>query len=316
MGWLHYRITFRLLSPLHVGHRKAGNLMQTRRYVPGKSLWGALTARLTQDAGSGFKPEAYEAVGRVVQSCFRFGYLYPAYMETGAAGVPDAEELKPFFPWEKGRVPFDYLFLESHTGTAVDAGSRGALAGSLHETEFISPQTRPERDNPLSLPVYLTGDLWVKKTPGEVEKNLQEVPEALRGVAVKAFAEWGSGLDKLQLGGEQKYGWGMVRLVAKKETEKLIHPGWQWVKSEDGEVVLAAVEDDAPLLAHALATEVGSGRQLIPVRGSVEPVVGRETRQDGFGASLSPALICWEPGGKVRRNQKMRVEGNGIWRPV
>ncbi|MBE3588101.1 MAG: hypothetical protein IMW93_06025 [Thermoanaerobacteraceae bacterium] len=315
MGWLHYRIAFRLLSSLHVGHRKTGNLMQTRRYVPGKSLWGALTARLTRDAGSGFKPEAYEAMGRVIQSCFRFGYLYPAYLET-EVDAPDPENLKPCFPWGKDKVPFDYLFLGSYTGTAVDESNRGALTGSLHETEFISPHTRPVRDNPLSFPVYLVGDLWIRKTPGEIENHLKEFPEALRSMVMNATSGWENVLDKLQLGGEQKYGWGLVRLIAKKETEKLIHPGWQWVKSDEGEVVLVARQDDAPLLAHALATEKGSCRQFIPVRGPIEPVVGRETRKEGFGAFLSPALICWEPGGKVKQNQKMRVEDNGIWKPV
>ena len=46
MTWTVYRVTWRLLAPMHIGWRKLGNMQQTRPYVTGRNLWGAFTARL------------------------------------------------------------------------------------------------------------------------------------------------------------------------------------------------------------------------------------------------------------------------------
>ena len=63
MAWTHYRLKFRLISPLFVGFRRSGNLWETRRYVPGKVLWAALTARLTRDRGLGKRLQRMPARG-------------------------------------------------------------------------------------------------------------------------------------------------------------------------------------------------------------------------------------------------------------
>ena len=46
-----YRLVFQIKSPLHIGWRRIGNLMQTQYYVPGRSFWGAVTANLTRWLG-------------------------------------------------------------------------------------------------------------------------------------------------------------------------------------------------------------------------------------------------------------------------
>src|SRR5213082_2804295 len=72
MTWTAYRIVFRLLSPMHIGWRKVGNLQQTRPYVLGRSLWGALTARLTRISGS----NDYSEIGEQVDQQLAFTYFY------------------------------------------------------------------------------------------------------------------------------------------------------------------------------------------------------------------------------------------------
>lgn len=177
MAWTHYRLKFRLLSPLHVGYRRVGNLMQTRRYVPGKLLWAALTARLTRDHHDGSQGSEYRRIGDLVQEHFRFGYLWPSLN-----GEP------PYFPWEHG--DFDYLFLDSYASTALDYDRSAALEGQLRETEFLAPRTRTDRA------VCLTGDLWVQE---------DDLPTDLVG--------WKRALQHVQLGGERGYGWGRVTLA-------------------------------------------------------------------------------------------------------
>ncbi len=176
MAWTHYRLKFRLISPLFVGFRRSGNLWETRRYVPGKVLWAALTARLTRDRGLGNRGEAYVTTGANVHGGFRFGYLWPSL-----------DGAEPYLPWE--HADFDYQLLHSFVSTSVDVARSAALEGSLHETEYIAPRTRTGD------PVYLVGDLWVASASSITEH------------------EWRSTLANLRLGGELKYGWGRVELT-------------------------------------------------------------------------------------------------------
>ena len=319
MTWEHYRLGFRLISPLHIGYRKVGNLMQTRPYATAKALWGALTARLTRLSGYGSRAEAYLAIGEAVRTCFRFGYLYPALSERKDGKAESPNELEPRFPWEESEVPFDYLFLGSYASTALDYEARSALEGSLHETEFISPRTRPFAGCELGRQVYLVGDLWVAAEPlqsEEAKQRLETVGSSLRDEALKAIGLWKEALKSLQLGGERGYGWGRVEPLKIEETgEETVHRSWRWDLNFKDDVVLMAEENEAPLIAHALA----AGKHALPegdVQGSIEPLLGRETRMDrkpGFGTWLSEVKICWEPGGKVREGLRIRIGRDGIW---
>ncbi len=176
MGWEHYPLTFRMLSPLRVGWREAGNLQITRPYVTGKVLWGALTARLTRNLGEGGRGGAYRDVGENLRKYMRFGYLWPS------VNPPE-----PCYPWDAPE-DFAYRFIDSYVSTAQNAGIGSAEDGSLHETEFIAPYTRQGE------PVFLVGSLWVEETcPYPVQ-------------------QWQEALAQVQLGGERRYGWGRVRL--------------------------------------------------------------------------------------------------------
>ncbi len=172
MTWIANRVTFRLLSPMHIGWRKLGNLQQTRPYVTGRSFWGALTARLTREYGS----KDYKGIGEKVDEQLAFTYFYPSTSKD-----PDAVEL---WPWGDNWDKFAWAFLGSYASTALENG-RSAEAGSLHETEFIAPYTRNEE------PVYLVGYIFERED---------------------CQLDWQSALNKLQLGGERSYGWGRVGL--------------------------------------------------------------------------------------------------------
>jgi hypothetical protein len=172
MTWTAYKIVFRLLSPMHIGWTKQGNVQRTRPYVAGKALWGALTARLTRDfphlGGD------YETVGKRVSDELAFSYFYPAVGET-----------VDLWPWGERADEFAWRYLGSYASTALNYGCNTAEEGSLHETEFIAPHTRDGR------PVYLVGYIF--------ERQGCTLP-------------WQEVLSRLQLGGERTYGWGRVEL--------------------------------------------------------------------------------------------------------
>jgi len=171
MSWTAYKVVFRLLAPMHIGWIKQGNVQRTRPYVTGKSLWGALTARLTRDYSD--LGGDYVTVGRRVNDELAFSYFYPAVGET-----------VDLWPWGEAADEFAWRYLGAYAGTALDYARNAAEEGSLHETEFIAPVTRDGQ------PVYLVGYVF--------ERQDCSLP-------------WRDVLSRLQLGGERTYGWGRVK---------------------------------------------------------------------------------------------------------
>ena len=236
MGWQKYTLCFRLLSPMHIGWRKVGNLMQTRGYVPGKVLWAALTARLTRDSGNGANASCYIQTGEAVRKAFKFAYLYPALPEDPAKEVKSNDDLVPCYPWID-RL-FDYRFLDSYAGTTLNYDLQTAAEGELREVEFIRPVARALFGEETPRPVYLAGCLYLR----------DEVDESLSG--------WREALCRLQLGGERGYGWGRVSL------EYLANQG---VPEEP----IQKVEKGKYALAH-----VKAGGTKMAIHGHVEPLTG------------------------------------------
>lgn len=270
MAWKMCKVQLRLLTPLHVGWLKQGNLQRTRPYVTGKVLWGALTARLTRDH---FNGSNYEQVGKRVNEQLAFSYFYPVSSET-----------LDLWPWGKGADEFAWRYLQSYASTALNYAHNRAAEGSLHETEYIAPQTRDGE------PVSLLGYIFEQE-----------------GCNLK----WQEALSRLQLGGERGYGWGRVRLKGEsqekgepQETGEFF-PGWQ-VDLSGERPQLKAADGKAVFYAHVQA-------QGVQGRGTIEPFLGRETASDGrHGESLSQALICWAPGGEADKVQ-VRIGRFGVW---
>jgi len=177
MPWTAYKIILQVASPLHVGSQKIGNIQQTRPYVTGRALWGAITARLTRDFFT--PPGNYAAVGEQVHNALAFSYFYPA--------LNQGQDV--WLRWLKPAQEFDWLFLDTYASTAL-ADGHVAETASLHETEFIAPRTRDNRF------VFLVGYIF--------EKQGNTLP-------------WRNTLDRLQFGSERGYGWGRVKLARPPE---------------------------------------------------------------------------------------------------
>ena len=255
MDWVHYALRFRLRSPLHVGHRRVGNLMQTKPYVPGKPLWAALTARLTRDTHTYPSRADYKCVGDTLAKNFRFGYLWPSL---------DGE--RPCFFWDY--EGFEYTLLASYVSTALDYSRSAADEGTLHEVEYLSPYTRDE-----GRPVFLVGDLWVQDS----------LPEKLNG--------WKDALGRIQLGGERSYGWGRVRLLEIKDGRRgsgRTVTGFRWeIRDAEGEdEVVFQLPEGGRLPAHALA----AGEGAVPM----EAIQGPVEALSGWEHTLNDTPKTWE----------------------
>jgi hypothetical protein len=160
---------------MHIGWRKAGNLQQTRPYVLGRSMWGALTARLVRES----RNNDYNEMGKKVDEQLAFTYFYPS----------NNPHIVSHWPWGTTRDEFAWKFLGSYASTSLTNG-RNAEEGSLHETEYIAPYTRDGEE------VYLIGYMFERED-------------------YSISVSWRDMLSILQIGGERNYGWGRVRVEDK-----------------------------------------------------------------------------------------------------
>jgi hypothetical protein len=295
-----YHLTFRLLSPLHVGWRKVGNIQRTRTYLPGKNLWAALTAYLTRggQAGELSLPVAanYESVGEALRQNLAFSYFYLTLAEGVALYPRLTKERLAYGPkglWDERE--FQWRFLSSYASTALDYQAKAAEEGSLHEVEHLSPYARDSGE-----PVFLTGYV--------IEHD--DSPRL----------PWRQVLHRLQLGGERGYGWGRVEPVDDPQSWDGQPLFDRYTVEQDGWPPVLRAENEAPLLAHALAADFDEQHKAVSgvkVKGAVEPLVGRETTPDGrFGVHVSRARICYAPGSIVAPGARIQIGPYGIWEAV
>jgi len=265
VNWNCTRVSLRIASPIHVGWRTFGNVKMTRPYITGRALWGAITARLARDYPSF---GGYQEAGDRVQRDLAFSYLYPSL---------SAGEVKEW-PWVNW-FAFSSVFLGSYASTAL-ADGRSKEDGSLHETEYLSP-------NVLGKPVFLTGYVFERAESG---------------------LPWREIIGRTQLGGERGYGWGRVADCRPTEgcdsvfgTAVILDGKRPRVRWQPDKAATSHVSSDAPW----------------QVDGAVEPLVGRITNpaRGVPGVEHSSAVVCWTPGSKLRESHSVECEigPHGVW---
>ena len=122
-----------LLSPLHLGSRRAGVVAQTHRHAPGHLFVHALAAVV--GAARGGSPEHFAGALAEIMQRFRFG---PAFFLEGEGRLDDAEV---------GRL----LLFSSHHVT-LDGTTRSAVESALFEVEQLAV--------PAGSGIRLCGGVW------------------------------------------------------------------------------------------------------------------------------------------------------------
>lgn len=281
MTWKAHEAILRLRSPLHIGCGQMGNLRRTRPYVIGRTLWGALTMRITRDKaegrGAANDSKAYRDTGKKVHDSMAFTYFFPA--------VKRGDAFKTEWPWEDENA-FRYRFLRSFAGTTLHYPAQSAVEGSLREVEYISPRVVDTGE-----PVFLMGYIFEKKG---------------------SELGWKAALNRLQLGGDRGYGWGDVELEELCEAADGKLFGGAAAFRGDGDHPVIPLEAGGRLLAHVKADG-------LPASGVVEPLVGREwrsnqSRNNYAGQHVEFIDVCYGPGGEVHQPLAFEIKEFGIWR--
>lgn len=279
MSWQAYRLLFRVLSPIHIGFERIGNLQLTRPYVLGRNLWAAAAARLVLEG----LVAGYEQARSELTSQYCFGYLFPT-LSNETVFVPCYRDDGLFFGLDQriGQQEFEHRFLSSMAHTALNPASRGAEEGSLHEVEYVLPRARPD-----GRPTYLTGVLFA------------------RAGTSKAWLR--SLFDDLQVGGERTYGMGRLRLESAEATGKDVFLGFEVDLQQDTPIA----RGQGPIPAHWLID--GTQAEGPGVKGEIEFLVGRDTRDSGYGMLLTRPAACWCPGSVPDSARSFRILPQGLW---
>lgn len=120
-----YKVTFKQIQPIHIGDNKHGVINETKIFIPGQTMWGALTNAYFKQTNN-YDEKIFENV-----SCF-----YPKIC---------TNVLKPqykngeFYLGNYSETKFRQKFTTTFLSTAINPTTLHAKDESLHEIDVILP---------------------------------------------------------------------------------------------------------------------------------------------------------------------------------
>lgn len=181
----YYEIIFEQIQPLHLGFKKHGVVSETKIFIPGQTIWGALVnSFIKKDIQEKDKIKIQE-IQKMFEniSCFfpiikngdNFeNVLTPEYKD-GELYLGDYSERK-----------FRYYFTDTFVSTAVNTKNREAVEGSLHEIDYILPNKKDKIKEKL---------FW----KGYLKINDETIKDFIKEC------------ESIYVGGEVKYGFGLIK---------------------------------------------------------------------------------------------------------
>jgi len=188
-----YKLVLKQNQPIHIGSARWGVVNETEIFIPGWTMWGALTKAYNQYSKSKLSDnqKLFETI-----TCF-----YPSFEENGDNALfPKYENGSFYLGEEYSEDKFRYEFTDTFVSTAIVPGTRSAKDESLHEIEILLPQSKKEKKS-----LYWVGVLGIDN----------DLPDFFK-----------KGL-KIYVGGDIKYGLGELQLHLDPELENgLFLEGW------------------------------------------------------------------------------------------
>ena len=315
MTWKAYRLVYQAKSPIHIGWHTLGYIKLTRYYIPGKTMWGAMTANLTRTYGPK-NIETYKVVGSLLKTDVRIGYFYTAINLNNTLNLLMPRYTKDGLIYgdintdNYFKDEFERAFVSSFGQTAILPESNTAEDESLHESEYISPGINKGGKYKT---VFFVGYVFIKEG---ASLSGQSIGWADSKINVEPA------IRELFVGGDMKYGWGRLKLQNNPEDEgcqKKIF-GYEFMSSCKSSPCIE-IPKGSPVPAHL---NVESG---LKIKGDIEPLVGREWRisennckesKNGAGQRITEAEICWMPGSVIEEEKKekrtLEISAYGILR--
>ncbi|HAW49396.1 TPA: hypothetical protein DCX16_00360 [bacterium] len=306
--WKRLDVIFVLKSPLHIGYLpfKGFVISPTRYYIPGKNLWGVITKRATENLYPTRPSDKYREIGEQIKENFKFSYFYlydgdtifvPSYTEEGLI-FGDKEQII-------NKFEFEHRFIGSRVLTAIDCYLGTAKDESLHEIEFIKDKFKDKEGQVKD--TRLIGCIWVKNgtnlNGNEIECNEK------KGIFVGSF----NLIEELIIGGEQNYGFGLMKL------ERIINGRFPIKDSPEGGEIKIVIKENEPILSHFKYTKDISfcgDIEIIAGRGyfDIEEAGGKSATEykKGAGKIISNKGYFLSPGTLLKSERKVSLDWNGI----
>lgn len=302
--WKRLDVVFTLKSPLHIGYlpSKGSVISRTRYYVPGKNFWGAITKGATENLFDYPDAKNYLEIGEQIKNSFRFMYFYLYNGKTEYTPEFTNSGLK-YGPVDV--LEFERKFIGSRISTAIDGTKGTAKDESLHEIEFINNKFRDDNGNIKN--TKLIGVIWIKEGAALSAKGEgKNFGINNHGIIVNGF----NLIEKLTLGGEQNYGFGLVELESINK-ERFPIDG---VNTNDNNVRIN-IKKWCPMLSHLKYDE------NISFQGDLELLSGREyqkksERYRNPGEYAIPPAYYFSPGTRLLSvdEKQFVLDWNGIMR--
>ena len=292
MSWEIYRLVYEVKSPICIGFHKLGFIQRTRPYIPGRNIWGALTANLTRIMNN----DRYEDIGKDLKEHLRFVPFFPALHRDSP--------LLPAYTSKSGLLyrdgigndlkehQLERLLISAYGRTAVSPDYLSAEEGSLFETEFINPCI--SRQDGLGLrQVYFVGYIFKRKVIEASALDESKIERALKRIVV---------------GGERKYGFGQLELVSLDKEQVNVFGNKADLQNSNGPEF--NMDKGRHLFTHLYYDhgQVGNKRRFIDLYGDIEPVMGLEySNGKGFGQQTSTSHVCWMPGTEIKEEPGLKI---------
>jgi len=301
--WNCYDVVLAAESPLHLGWHSLGLIRRTRYYIPARTIWGLLVARLAPALARGYDGSAmYQEARRQLANAARCTCFFPLLQRQGQ----EDEWLLPRFTSRGlcfGGLPaaeFERTFVSSLASAALEARTLTAEQGALHDSEALAP-VGANRER-----LCFRGYILLRQ-----------------GISLDAVA---GVLRACSVGGDRRYGWGRLRLLRglAQPCSDLLFGTFRVHDRDSGEGPVLAVEPPGAftLPAH-LECDTAAPEEL---EGDIEVVSGRDWEagtgsgssfRAGSGQSFPPARVCWAPGtvaaGRTVYGGRFRIGAEGIW---
>lgn len=181
-----YKLKLKQMSPIHIGKKNYGVLSETRLFIPGWTIWGALVnsyGKLNGGKDKNFKEgkELFEKITCFYPKTKSVDIMFPKFKD-GKLHMGNISEKE-----------FRRRFTDTYVSTAINPVNISAKDESLHEIEIILSEDREENES-----LYWEGLIGIE----ESKKDDFEV-----------FIEK---TKEIYVGGEIAYGFGKMKVYKDK----------------------------------------------------------------------------------------------------
>lgn len=282
MAKIWYKLIFKQISPIHIGIFNYGVLSETRIFIPGWTIWGALVNKYGQHKG---KEEYFEEGKKIFESITCF---YPKLEKENKVLFPEYKNGE-FYLGDYSENEFRAKFTDVYVSTSIQPLSLTAKDESLHEIEVILPKSKFVNENKENL--YWIGLLGIDEDKKE---------------EIKEFLEKNSNIS---VGGDSRYGLGNMKLDELVQLNEAANDELtKWGITEEGKLTF---KEDKILKNYFSITdgfydEIREGERIFHV-GTIEHVI---IDYDFSSARLKTekSKICVTPGSKIKVDRDCNYE--------